>query len=73
MTSLLALFLFLIRGRHPPSPRRTLGVMTTLTSTEDVPSLRRTLESLQRQHAALDAEERMLELKVSTHSILWFS
>ena len=32
--------------------------------TEDLPTLRQTLEALQQQHAALDVEERMLECKV---------
>lgn len=35
-----------------------------MTGTEDLPTLRQTLEVLQQQHAALNAEERMLESKV---------
>ena len=44
----------------PAFPPSLHSIMTT----EDLPTLRQTLEVLQQQHAALDAEERMLESKV---------
>lgn len=41
-------------------------------TTEDLPTLRQTLQVLEQQHAALDDEEKMLESEVRAVLVLWW-